>query len=211
VVCFTLYFLLYTVHYRSFYFIKQGSVYNFETIRYMMGIVIFYCLVCGMSLYRLLLYVYDYSLNKNIKAAYYKIVLFTVCLIAIIGSQVYTYRLRSRLCEVEYVGRLEPVRYVLEHIDTSNSYIITSKSLLFQIYGPDNLKILEFGSIGTGIPRNVLDAVLDKNDVYYLVSEDDLTDANRRRFKTQNKYLESKRRSLIHKGMNYWVYKMQRS
>ena len=65
--------------------------------------------------------------------------------------------------------------------------------------------------IGTGIPSNVLDAVLDGNDVYYLVGEDDLTDANRKRFKMQNKYLESKRRLLIHKGMNYWVYKVHGS
>ena len=103
------------------------------------------------------------------------------------------------------------MRYILENVDTTDSYILTSKPLLFQIYGSDNLKIIDFGLIGTGIPEKVFEDVLKNNDVYYLVDKADLTNSNRERFEVQHRQLESRKLLLVHKGSNYWLYRIERS
>ena len=127
------YLLLYTLHYRSYYFIKGADISEIEFVRYMINMILIYSLIGGIGFY----HVFNYISNKIIdKKGYVIYGLISILTIALCGiSYYYTNNLRKIYYEEEYTTRTLPTINTLRYIDNPNSVIITHNRYYFRYMG----------------------------------------------------------------------------
>ena len=146
-VLFSVYLLLYTLHYRGYFFIKEERVSSFETYRYINN---FFYLIPLMFV--------------SIKCKFNQIGL--IACMALVFSLYTTYSLRLRMSELEYQERFKEVQMVSNYMqaNSSKSVLICENVLLYQNVCDDNFGICDIR----------LCDKLDKNhqtDYYLLLSD----------------------------------------
>lgn len=152
---FTLFFaylLLYTSHYRGYFFIKEGHISSFETYRYINN---FFYLLPIMFL--------------PLRSKLVKPIKFIVC-IALVFSLYNTYSLRFKMSETEYRERFKVAEMVSTYIqaNSSKSVLICENILLYQNICDDNFNVCDIRLYDKLDKNNQTDYYLLLSDLNYL-------------------------------------------
>jgi len=152
--------LLYSLHYRSYAFVKYGEIHGFETLRYISNLFPFYCFFSGLGLFK----IYEKFKPSNLitKPLFFKPFVIIFILLLIFQSQ----NLKFRFSNIELEERITPVKETLKF--ANNGIIITNEPLLFQIFGDANVKIIELSCIGKSIQKKDIVKMIKENNVMYL-------------------------------------------
>jgi len=208
-ILFLAYLLLYTTHYRSYYYIKFGDVSNFDTTRYIMANISLYSLVSGIGIYYVIKYIFRHlSRSKYFFFATKAICYLLIILVAAMSLKL-TYSIREMLIEEENSYRIDPVKNVLKNFPDPETIFITSTPLLFQIYGEPNTQIVDFYTIGTLIPISDINNLIEANNKIIMIeNEDDINPADLDRYRVAFNYINSKKRELSYVGNRYKVFRI---
>lgn len=116
IVTFSIYLMLYTFHYRGYFFIRDKEVTSFETYRYINNFYYFIPLI------------FSSFLGFKTKISY------IVTAILLLLSLFQTFNLRNQYSNLEKENRFEEVEIVSKYIDKQNkkSILITENILLYQ-------------------------------------------------------------------------------
>jgi hypothetical protein len=147
------YFLVYTGHYRSFYFVHFGTVTPFESLRYIANVFPLFAAVAGLGISELR------GWRQRIGGrwrGYDRLVFGGIATVWVLSSVGMTRSLRKEWQEVEWENRIAPVVSTLQNVNASQDYIVTDLSMVFQVFGASTVRIVDQYSIGTAIPSNVL-------------------------------------------------------
>ncbi len=168
IIIFFSYFLLYSSHYRSYFYVKGGIVNEFETLRYMTNLMSMYSLIVGMGLFSI--YIISKKKISKIRSLFQsKLFQYIFTFTLLVTCFFLTQRLREEFVQDEYYTRIQPVLETISRFqDINNLIVITGESLLFYIYGKEDLNIIEFASISRNIPETDLDELIDGNYLYIL-------------------------------------------
>ena len=201
------YLILYTSHHRSYYFIKGGGVSEIDFVHYMINTILIYSLIGGIGFYHLMNYIIKLITIKKRFAIYGLISLLTIGLCGL--SYYYTYSLRKTYYEDEYMTRILPTKKTLDYISHSNAVIITSEPLLFQIYGPKSLYIIDLTSISMSNGALKIDKMIDSRKVYFLDNDIHHNYYDMHRWPYQMEYLNNKKKEIIYtEKANFTLYKL---
>jgi len=145
---FFIYLILYSSHYRGYFFVKEESVSSFETYRYINNF--FYLLPI---------------IFISLKCKHIKSIIILSCIV--LAFSLYgTYSLRHKLSEVEYQERFEEVQKVGKYIlaNSFNSILICENILLYQNVFDTDFKVCDI---------TLYDKlnISDKMDYYILLSD----------------------------------------
>jgi len=203
---FVFYFVLYTLHYRSYYFTRGLPVMKDEALRYMTSIISVYSIIAGLGIYYLLRWIRKVTGNRPATSVSKSLVV--ALLVIILGVSVFfTLKCRAYFVEDEYNVRIAPVLKTLEYLKNKDAVLITSKHILFQIYGNPDLKLIEFCSINNQILEDEVDGLIRSGNVYYLETWDrDAVDEER--YKQQYRYIDSTIKEHVISGNNYQLFKL---
>lgn len=126
-ILFSLYLILYSLHYRGYFFVKERSVSSFETYRYINNFfyllpILFVCL----------------------KYKHHKLIKIFVC-IALAFSLYNTYSIRYELSGIERKERFDDAQNVSKYIqaNSSNSILICENILLYQNICGDDFNVCD--------------------------------------------------------------------
>lgn len=207
VVVFFSFLFLYTSHYRSYYYTRGLSVSIDESFRYMTSFISMYSLIVGLGIYHFL------KISKKILDRFKIKYLFkSILIIGLIGilcvSYYFTAKNRSYFIEDEYRSRIHPVKKTLEFVKERNISVLTSDHVLFQIYGPSNLELIDFSSIAVLIPTNMVDEKIENQEVIYLQTmEEDRV--NGERYSEQFKYINSREKELLYEEESFKIFRIR--
>lgn len=126
------YLLIYTIHYRSYYFVSFNKIDPFEALRYMNNFYIILTLIISFFLVEIIQII---SLNKIAP-------IITSALLLL--SMYYTFSDRKHLRNEEWKNRFSSPVKVLQTINNSNNYvIITDVIIVFQLLGNEDLNLID--------------------------------------------------------------------
>ena len=162
------YLLVYSLHYRSYYFIKTGEAVEFDTYRYLANLIPLYSLIAAAGLQ------YCWAAFKThlwqVHARFGKPLAVCVAGMALVFSAVQTSNLRAYYSEIEDSNRFNAVKSVLRFLEPiDHPYaIVTDDVLLYQIFGTGtefliDLRVLSHGS---GLPDFI--ELTRQRAVYYV-------------------------------------------
>jgi hypothetical protein len=206
IVVFSFYFVLYTLHYRSYYFIRGLPVMKDEALRYMTSIVSVFSIIVGLGVYYLWQSIRKTEPNRPARLLGKSLI--ASLLIAVLAvSMFFTLKCRAYYVEDEYNVRVAPVKKTLEYLGWKDDILITSEHILFQIYGNVDLRLIDFCSIDILIPKEEIDSLIRSASVYYLetIARDSLDEE---RYRPQLQYLDSKRKEHVYAGQNFSIYRL---
>ena len=159
--CWLFYFLLYTFHYRGYFFVKGERISEFETFRYLNN---FYCLT------PILVYMFFCDIRNSR-------MLYSAFLVLLLSSVYPTITLRKNFCDDEWRCRFEAPQKTLEilHKEAPSSAIVISPDILtLQILGNNSLFVCD------AVHFDKLD--FNRNDYqYYMLCRDGDIDYMQRR------------------------------
>jgi hypothetical protein len=167
IILFSAYLLIYSLHYRSYYFIRTGEVVEFDTYRYLVHIVPFYCLTVAYGI------TYSFQrLSLSIKPSVLsrRAVITSLVFAGLALSTIQSNKLRIRYGELERETRLESVDAVLsETKGVSFTYaILTDDVLLYQIRGEGSEFLIDSRMINTDRRLDNLVQILSSREVFYV-------------------------------------------
>ncbi len=146
------YFLVYTGHYRSFYFVHYGTVTPFESLRYITNPFPLFAAVTGLGTNE----VRGWRRKIGGWWRYDRLVFGGIATVWVLSSVGMARSLRREWQEVEWENRIAPVVSTLQNVNVSRDYIVTELSMVFQVFGASTVRIVDQYSVGTAIPSNVL-------------------------------------------------------
>lgn len=199
--CLCSFMVLYTSHYRSYYFIYNNFINPEECIRYMINIMPYYTLITGMGIF-----VFYKWINENIAKEKSKTTLWTIIAITLsIYSLTVCNDLTKSFLTDEYYVRISPVIHTLKNMK-KDDFIITEEPLTFQTIASKDTKIIDYTSIGEAIPIKEIDKLIKEDKVIYLYKPNEEDS----RFLKQKKYIESKNKeNLIENNKLYFkIYRL---
>lgn len=200
-------FVLHAAHYRSYGFTRGLTVHGNEYIRYMISVISIYALLVGIGIYSVYRYV-----KKHIRIPIYKYMATTLLIASALGVGAISYALteknRKYFIEDEYNSRLSGVYESLEYIDSNTDILIAADHILYQIWGPADLRIIEMAVIGGEVSTNDLDEIINSNVVLYM-KKSGIEDMDRDRYKTQYEYIDSKGKELIARGNRWELFRLK--
>jgi hypothetical protein len=161
-ILFLTYLLLYTSHYRSYYFIRQGNASTFETLRYITTFFPLYCILSSLSL------IYFFEKFKRIKSI--RVVNYSIIVLLFLFSTALVYQghaLKRQFSAIEFENRVDPVLISASYLK-QNAVVVTSEPLLFQIFCNPDLSIINFYSIGCTYDSETFSKLLIDRQVYFL-------------------------------------------
>lgn len=147
------YFLVYTGHYRSYYFVHFGSVTSFDSLRYITNAFPLFAAVTGLGTNEVR------GWGRKIGGrwrGYDRLVFGGIATVLVLSSVGMTRSLRKEWQEVEWENRIAPVENTLQTVKASQDYIVTDLSVVFQVFGTSTVRIVDSYSVGRVIPTNVL-------------------------------------------------------
>jgi hypothetical protein len=205
IVIFLFYFVLYTAHYRSYYFTRGIPATKDETLRYMMSVISVYSIIVGLGIYYLWQWLRTLAKSRIIRDS------FVIILeIIILGSSLFfTFKCRTYFVEDEYNVRITPVLKTLEYLKDIDGVLVTSEHVLFQIYGNNDLKLIDFSSIGSQIPKDEIDSLIRSTNVYYLKTIE-RGGVDEERYRKQYQYIDSKTKEDVFSLNNFKLYRLLR-
>jgi len=165
---FCAYVLVYSLHYRSYYFIKTGAVAEFDTYRYLSHLIPLYSLIAAAGLQY-----FWVAFKKKVPGTHARIrggLAVCVAVMALVFSAVQTSHLRTYYSEIENSNRLNAVKSVLRFLQPiDHPYaILTDDVLLYQILGGSTEFLIDLHDIGhgSGLPDFV--ELTRQRAVYYV-------------------------------------------
>jgi hypothetical protein len=206
ILTFVFYFVLYTLHYRSYYFTRGIAATMDEALRYMTSIISVYALIAGLGIYALWQLIKTSKLIKTYAFAG-KSILSALAIFTLAAAIVFTFKARTYFVEDEHNVRIAPVLKTLEYLKNKDSVIITSEHILFQIYGNPDLFLIDFSSIENQVSREKVDEFIQNKDVYYLETMD-RTRVGEERYQRQYKYIDSKPKECIFSSNTFRLYRI---
>lgn len=156
------YFMAYTMHYRSYYFIKYGLIHDFESLRYITNFYPLYSLIAGYAV----ISIYD-AIRVRIKMNRNTVLAFSLILLSylIYGN----ISLKKDFYYIEQESRILPIREALRCIEQANSIIITDVPLIFQVFGSESLQLIDLSSLGLKRNQLIFMEIMNRNtNTYYL-------------------------------------------
>lgn len=151
-ILFSVYLILYTSHYRGYFFIKEGRVSSFETYRYINN---FFFLIPLMFI--------------SLKCKFFKHIRLIACIV-LAFSLYTTYSFRLRMSELEYQERFKEVQTVSNYIqvNSSKSILICENILLYQNICNENFNICDIRLYNKLSKTDQTDYYLLLSDLNYL-------------------------------------------
>lgn len=206
ILIFVFYFVLYTLHYRSYYFTRGLPAAKDEALRYMTSIVSVYSIIVGLGVYYLWRLVRKAEANRPARV-FRKSLIASLLVTGLSLSMFFTLKCRAYFVEDEQNVRVAPVMKTLEHLGSQDDILITSEHVLFQIYGNVDLRLIDFCSINILIPKEEIDSLIRSASVYYLetIARGSLDEE---RYRSQLQYLDSKRKEHLYSGRDYRIYRL---
>lgn len=128
------YLLIYSLHYRSYYFIQTGDVTEFDTYRYLVLLVPLYSLIAAAGFQ----YCWESRAFASILSGRIgQFLIACVCGIVLVLSLIQSSNLRTYYSDIESINRLDAVSAVLRLPKPKHHLyaILTDDVLLFQIWG----------------------------------------------------------------------------
>lgn len=208
------YIILYTFHYRSYYFIKGGSVTEIEFVRYTINFIGVYSLIVGLGIYHIGKLFYNYFIsNFKFRVLHINIGIFIIIIMIVSLSFYKTVCLRANLVRLENTQRMQPMESVLEYLKGKKAIVVTMDTLLYQIFGPDNLELVHIETINKCKPIEYFNKMIMQNDVYYIEKDEYLGKLNQERWAEQFDYLNYKKGPVYYFGDNgsvkWKIYKLR--
>jgi len=154
-----------TVHHRSYYFVRSGSVTAFESLRHINLMSPYYAIISGYVIYKIWRYLKRRSI-KNSKISFIIIILFTVGLAAHLMK--ITYSLRKEFIANEQYDRILPMQRLISTVNEVKDIAITDQSVLLYNYCSPQLRVIEFSVLGNIISEEAFENILMNNSVYLL-------------------------------------------
>jgi hypothetical protein len=91
--------------------------------------------------------------------------------------------------------------------------VVTADILLYQIFGPANLMLVNLAALNNCKSIDILDKLITQNDVYYVEKDEYFNKINQKRWAEQLNYLNGKKGTLIFCGDNGYlkwrIYKLR--
>lgn len=171
-----IYLLVYSFHYRGYYFVKFNEISTFDTLRFYTNffplfVIPIICFICALTKIRL---------RSNITIVGFAVI------IVILNSCLY-FRTRSHLSEIENYERIAPVKSVLAFMRPGDA-ILTDLPIVFHVYSPPDVFIVDYNSMNEVVEREIVD--LSKRErVFILRNRFDKED--RMRYPFYFKFLET--------------------
>lgn len=206
IIVFVFYFVLFTIHYRSYYFTRGLPVVKDEALRYMTSIVSLYSIIVGFGVYYLWRSIKKAEANRPSRL-FGKSLIASLLVIVLGVSIFFTLKCRAYFSEDEQNVRVAPVIKTIEYLAGKDDILITSEHILFQIYGNVDLRLIDFCSIDILIPKEEIDSLIRSASVYYLetIARDSMDEE---RYRQQLQYLDSKRKEHLYSGRDYRIYRL---
>ena len=161
---FLIYLLIYTIHYRSYYFVKSGSASTFETLRYINNFFPFYCIIAGIPLY----YLFEILKNKLLRHSHFlKITIYSTITLLGLLLIIQSHLLKKEFYNIEISNRIMPVTTTIKAIKETD-ILVTDEPLLFQIFANSNFSIVDLNSIGNYYKESDFEKLIKNENVFYL-------------------------------------------
>ena len=126
------FFLIYTFHYRSYYFVHFNDVHPFESLRYLNNFFVISVFIVGLFMVEII---------QSLKFKKY-IMIIIIPLLTI--SMYSTFLLRDTFSTMEKEDRFSSPQSVINYLsDKENFIIITDNILIFQLIGDNDLFLLD--------------------------------------------------------------------
>lgn len=126
------YFIIYTLHYRSYYFIHFGDIAPFDSLRYLNNFFVISTLIISFFLCELL---NIFSIKK---------MALSIFAILVAVSFITTSSLRKEFSDIEKEERFLNPTYVLNYLSgMENSVLITDNILIYQLLGDKDLELID--------------------------------------------------------------------
>jgi len=195
IICFG-YFAVYSIHYRSYYMVHDNfTPSTIDTFRYFTN---FFSILSIFSFHLISVGLKHLSLTRD---KLYKWGLF----IAVSLNIYWTTILREDLSNDEYEERLLPIKNTLQRIH-KDDIIITDRPILFQLFGPKELFVIDITMIDDTKKLKIGDLAKSKK-VYVMKDEEKDT-----RYSNKNKFLNESNLVLIEKlSSHYNLMELQKS
>jgi hypothetical protein len=173
------YFLVYTGHYRSYYYVHFGSVTPFESLRYITNAFPLFAAVTGLGANKVRSW--GWKIGGRWRG-YDRLVFGGIATVWVLSSVGMTRSLRKEWQEVEWENRIGPVLSTLQKVNASQDYVVTDLSVIFQVFGASTVRIVDSYSVGTVIPTNVLVQNLKEARTVWWLRPDGTDDEDMKRY-----------------------------
>ncbi|THD68424.1 MAG: hypothetical protein E7813_10360 [Bradyrhizobium sp.] len=147
------YLIVYTSHYRSYYFVKYGSVTEFGSLRYITNFLPFFAALTALGLNEIQV------LAKDIGGRWDgcgKLVVNGIAAVWVLSSVGMIHSLHTEWGDEEWDNRISPVLNTLQKVSPREDYILTNLSVIFQVFAGSNVRIVDSYSVGTALPVDSL-------------------------------------------------------
>ena len=180
-----IYMLMYSFHYRSYYMVNGSYTPNIiDTFRYYTNFFSIFFIGFSVTIFTFL----DLAINKNKKIITEAIVF---CLIINFYSN---YQIRDDFSSIEYNERIKPVIESLKKI-SKNDIIVTDRPVLFQMFGEEDLFVVDVTAISM-TELKILNELKKNKNIYYMKDEEvDNRYSIKKYFEKNNKFSFIKRLS----------------
>jgi len=137
IVLYISFFAIYTLHYRSYYFINFGKVAPFESLRYLNNFFLVSTIIIAIIL------------SELIKNKRFEKISVSLLSIVLLFSVISTIKLRKNFSDIEQVQRFENPEKVLKFLSFKNdsSTLITDNILIFQLLGSKDLNLVDLNCL----------------------------------------------------------------
>jgi hypothetical protein len=189
IIIFVAYLILYSGHWRSYYFTRSLEASIWDTVRYALNILPLFAIVAGACFFTALSGI---NIGKlHIRGIIGRIVVLLALLL--MASNIWiSLNLRSELLGEERIGRVLPVRRaidLMQNLNDSEYWVFTYTPCLFQLYGSPDLNIVDI----SGINRysEIADEIVRNDRAYACLTPFDRSEQVRTRFPMQSAWLDS--------------------
>ena len=203
-IIFIIFILINSIHHRSYYFVRSGSVSAFDSLRHINMLSPFFAIICGYGIYKLIEFVKSFNIIRG------KLILFVypIVISLFIHLLILTYITRKDLIDIEQSNRIIPISELLNSVDQNNDIVITDQSILLHNFCQENLTIIEFTALGNSINEHEIRTLLKKSDIFFLWKEYFNESIFRNRYKNSIETLEKFNLSEVSEGDGFEVLKL---
>lgn len=181
------YVLMYSLHYRSYYYLLYFKASAFDTARYMLNMIPLISLLFGISAIEGMRILNRKSLFSNY---YLRIALIISMTIFFIFSACLSLNTRNEFTREEQSQRVQPVLKTIKFVTEKGEggWIFTFKPCLYQIYGANDLRIVDLTTI-LSLDSQVINNILNTGSSYVALNPLDGSIENKERYRQQFEWI----------------------
>jgi hypothetical protein len=196
------YFVVYTSHYRSYYFVVHGFLDPFEALRYLTNMFPWVAAMAGIGALEVTRW---FTVNGSPLARSNRMVALGLAALWI-GVALWSARgLRREWQAVEMENRIQPVVSALAEIGADQRYVLTDLPVVAQVFGDEHVRLIDAQSVGGSVPTDTLSRELGRvaSAGWWLRTNDDSLD--RLRYPGLYKFVERMWVVGACKGVSEWI------